>query len=512
MNSSTNTEKSTGKFEPKQIRIVMAGLMIGLLVGALDNSIMSTAMPKVISSLGGMVYYVWPFTIYMLTSTISIILSGKLSDIYGRKRIFMFGIGLFLVTSILCGFSNNMLELIFFRGLQGLGGGILMTIPFILVAELFPPRQRGKYAGILSSVFGLANVLGPVMGGLITSLMGWRWVFFINVPVGITAIYILRTNFPSMEETVKERIIDYAGIITLTGALSSLFLALTFIKNPAMPAYLLIGLFIFAGLMIVAFIYSEKRSQEPLLPLHLFKNSVFNVSSVAMFLSSAVMFCGIIYLPLFMQGVQKFSPAFSGVIITPMLLSLTICSIAAGQIIAKTGTYKKLALLAFLIITGGMFSLSTLGTHSSILETVIFSAILGAGSGMMYPIFNVAVQNAISRREIAVGTASMQFFRNIGATVALPIFGVIVNLTINMDINMASNIPPELMNLSIHNVFLAGLIISIMGLITCLFLKDAVFSNQMVDEIPQKEIEQKELENSVDVEVEDIEREYPKSK
>jgi MFS family permease len=213
-----------------------------------------------------------------------------------------------------------------------------------------------------------------------------------------------------------------------------------------------------------------------------------------------------------MQGVQKFSPAFSGVIITPMLLSLTICSIAAGQIIAKTGTYKKLALLAFLIITGGMFSLSTLGTHSSILETVIFSAILGAGSGMMYPIFNVAVQNAISRREIAVGTASMQFFRNIGATVALPIFGVIVNLTINMDINMASNIPPELMNLSIHNVFLAGLIISIMGLITCLFLKDAVFSNQMVDEIPQKEIEQKELENSVDVEVEDIEREYPKSK
>jgi MFS family permease len=294
--------------------------------------------------------------------------------------------------------------------------------------------------------------------------------------------------------------------------ISSLFLALTFIKNPAMPAYLLIGLFIFAGLMIVAFIYSEKRSKEPLLPLHLFKNSVFNVSSVAMFLSSAVMFCGIIYLPLFMQGVQKFSPAFSGVIITPMLLSLTICSIAAGQIIAKTGTYKKLALLAFLIITGGMFSLSTLGTHSSILETVIFSAILGAGSGMMYPIFNVAVQNAISRREIAVGTASMQFFRNIGATVALPIFGVIVNLTINMDINMASNIPPELMNLSIHNVFLAGLIISIMGLITCLFLKDAVLSNQMTDESPQKEFEKKELENSMDVEVEDIEREYPKSK
>ncbi len=479
MNSNTSTEKSTGQFEPKQIRVVMAGLMIGLLVGALDNSIMSTAMPKVISSLGGMAYYVWPFTIYMLSSTMAIILSGKLSDIYGRKRMFMFGIAVFVVTSILCGVSNNMLELTFFRGLQGIGGGILMTIPFILVAEMFPPRQRGKYAGILSSVFGLSSVLGPILGGFITDFMGWRWVFFINVPVGIIAIYILRANFPHIEEAVKERIIDYKGIITLTLALSAMFLALTFIRNPAVPQYLLVGLFIFSGLMVVAFIYTEKRFREPILPLKLFENSVFNVSSMAMFLSSAVMFCGIIYLPLFLQGVLKLSPAFSGALITPMLVSLTICSIIAGQIISKTGTYKKLALLAFIIITVGMALLSTLGVNSSILEVVIFSTLLGAGSGMMFPIFNVAVQNAVPRKEIGVGTASMQFFRNIGATVALPIFGVIVNLTANADINTSSNIPAELMHLSIHNVFLAGLIISIMGLVTCIFLKDAVLSNHM---------------------------------
>ncbi len=487
MNFNNNIE-AAGNFQPKQIRVVMAGLMIGLLVGALDNSIMSTAMPKVISSLGGMAYYVWPFTIYMLTSTIAIILSGKLSDIYGRKRMFMFGIALFIVTSILCGLSNNMLELIFFRGLQGIGGGILMTIPFILVAEMFPPRQRGKYAGILSSVFGLASVLGPILGGLITDFMGWRWVFFINIPVGIIAIYIIRANFPHIEEAVKERIIDYSGIITLNSALSAMFMALTFIRNPAVPQYLLMSLFIFSGIMVVAFIYAEKRSREPILPLHLFKNSVFNVSSMAMFLSSAVMFCGIIYLPLFMQGVQKLSPAFSGALITPMLVSLTICSIIAGQIISKTGTYKKLALLAFIIITVGMAMLSTLGVSSSILEVVVFSTILGAGSGMMFPIFNVAVQNAVSRREIGVGTASMQFFRNIGATVALPIFGVIVNLTINTDINMASNIPAELMNLSIHNVFLVGLIISLMGLVSCLFLKDAVLSNHMGHKTSEKEV------------------------
>jgi EmrB/QacA subfamily drug resistance transporter len=485
--TSINNERSTGQIEPKQIRVVMVGLMIGLLVGALDNSIMSTAMPKVISSLGGMAYYVWPFTIYMLTSTIAIILSGKLSDIYGRKRILMLGIALFMFASIMCGFSNNMLELIIFRGLQGIGGGILMTIPFILVAELFPPRQRGKYAGILSSVFGLSCVLGPILGGLITDFMGWRWVFFINIPVGIIAIYILRANFPHIEETVKERIIDYKGIISLSSALSAMFLALTFIRNTAIPPYLLASLFIFAGFMVVAFIYAEKRSREPILPLHLFKNSVFNVSSMAMFLSSAVMFCGIIYLPLFLQGVLKFSPALSGIFITPMLVSLTIFSIIAGQIISKTGNYKKLALVAFLTITGGMGMLSTLGVSSSILEVVIYSTILGAGSGMMFPIFNVAVQNAIPRREIGVGTASMQFFRNIGATVALPIFGVIVNLSISTNINMASNIPAELMNLAIHNVFLTGLIISITGFVSCLFLKDAVLSNRMDPEVAKKE-------------------------
>jgi len=468
-----------GKLAPVEVKVLMAALMVSLLVGALDNSIMSTAMPQVISSLGGMAYYVWPFTIYMLASTIAIILSGKLSDMYGRKRILVLGIALFVAASILCGFARDMLQLTFFRGLQGIGGGILMTIPFIVVAEIFPPRQRGKYAGILSSIFGLANVLGPVLGGFITGFVGWRWVFFINIPVGLAAIYLLLSYFPHMEEVLKERIIDYKGIITLIASLSSMFLALTFIENPNIPPSLLIALFIFAGIMVAAFLYLEKRAREPILPLRLFKKSVFNVSALAMFLSSAVMFCGIIYLPLFIQKVQKLSPEYSGLLIIPMLLSLTFSAIIAGQIISRTGTYKKLAILAFIIITAGMFLLSTLGTGSTIWELVIYAAVLGAGTGMTYPIFNVAVQNAVSRRDIAVGTASMQFFRNIGATVALPIFGVIVNLTINMDINTASNIPPDLMNLAIHNVYLLGLIISIIGLASCFFLKDVVLSSRM---------------------------------
>ena len=480
-------EKSKGS-KALNIKLLLGGLMISLLVGALDNSIMSTAMPQVITSLGGMAYYVWPFTIYLLTSTIAIILSGKLSDIYGRKKFLITGIIIFITTSVLCGFSQNIMELTFFRGLQGIGGGILMTIPFIVVAEVFPPRERGKYMGILSSVFGFANVLGPVLGGFITDFMGWEWVFYVNIPVGIAAIYMLRSYFPNLELVVKEGSIDYAGIVTLTAALSGLFLGLTFVRDTAVSSGLVATLFIFAAVMIVLFIYAEKKAREPILPMKLFKNSIFNVSSIAMFLSSAVMFCGIIYIPLFIQGVQGMSASTSGLLIIPMLVSLTVASIATGQVISRTGRYKKLGVLAFVLLTIGIWLLSTMNTSTGYLALVIYSTIMGIGTGMMYPIFNVAVQNAVSLRDLGTVTASMQFFRNIGATVALPIFGVIVNLSVNMNIQTAKNVPPELMSLGIHNVFLSGLVISVAGLLVCLFLKEKVLASRVGFEGDKKEL------------------------
>lgn len=464
-----------------QIKVVMAGLMIGLLVAALDNSIMGTAMPNIISSLGGMAYYVWPFTIYMLTSTISIILFGKLSDLYGRKRVLIAGIGLFVFSSILCGISQNMFELILFRGLQGIGGGILITIPFIVVAEIFPPRQRGKYTGILASVFGLSSVLGPILGGVITDFLGWRWVFFVNIPIGILAISILTMYFPHIEQTIREKIIDYAGIISLTGSLSFLFLGLTYFRTTSLPISVVASLFILSAVMLIFFIYIERKAVEPLLPMHLFKLSVFNVSAISMFLSSAVMFCGILYIPLFLQKLQGISASGSGAIITPMLISLTLASILTGQIIARTGRYKKLGILAFVLITTGMGLLSTMTPSVGTFEVLIYTTILGIGSGMMYPVFNVAVQNAVERRDIGIVTASSQFFRNIGATVTLPIFGLIVNLTLNTDINGANNIPPEIMTIALHNVFISGFIISVLGLITCIFLKDALLSDKIED-------------------------------
>lgn len=472
-----------------QIKVVMAGLMIGLLVAALDNSIMGTAMPKIISSLGGMAYYVWPFTIYMLTSTLSIILFGKISDLYGRKRVLIAGIGLFVFSSILCGLSQNMLELIFFRGLQGIGGGILITIPFIVVAEIFPPRQRGKYTGILASVFGVSSVLGPILGGVITDFLGWRWVFFVNIPVGILAISILSIYFPPIKQIIREKVIDYAGIISLTASLSFLFLGLTYIRTSLLPISVVAFLLIFSVVMLILFIYIEKKAVEPLLPLHLFKLSVFNVSAISMFLSSSVMFCGILYIPLFLQKLQGISASGSGAIITPMLISLTIASILTGQVIAKTGRYKNLGILGFVLITTGMGLLSTMTPSIGTVQVLIYTTILGIGSGMMYPVFNVAVQNAVERRDIGIVTASSQFFRNMGATVTLPIFGLVVNLTLNTDINGANNIPAGIMTIALHNVFISGFIISIIGLIICLFLKDAFLSDRMEDVEVEREKE-----------------------
>lgn len=463
--------------EEIKISFIMAGLMIGLLVAALDNSIIGTAMPKIVSNLGGMAYYVWPFTIYMLTSTISILLFGKLSDLYGRKKILLGGIVLFVLSSIACGFSNNMSQLILFRGIQGIGGGILITIPFIVVAELFSPRERGKYMGILASVFGLANVLGPIIGGVITDVLGWQWVFFVNIPVGLAAITMLSFYFPHLQQVARDKVIDYAGVVTLTLALSSLFVALTYVRSSYLQGYVVDLLFIFAAIMFIMFVHVEHRAVEPVLPMHLFKLSVYNVSAIAMLLSSAVMYCAILYIPLFVQKIQGISASGSGALITPMLVSLTVASLITGQLISKMGTYKKLGIVTFCFLTVGMALVSTLTPEAGTMEILVYTTILGIGCGMTYPVFNVAAQNAVSRRDLGMVTASSQFFRNIGATVALPVFGLIVNLSMNMDINTAGSVPTGLMMTALHNVFISGLIISIIGFIACLFLKDAVLSS-----------------------------------
>ncbi len=444
-----------------QINLVMAGLMVGLLVAAFDYSIMATAMPKVINSLHGMEYYVWPFTSYMLTSTIAIILFGKLSDIYGRKNVLILGIIIFVITSAMCGFATNMFELIIFRGLQGIGGGILISLPFIVVGEIFSPRERAKYMGILASVFALADVLGPILGGIITDTFGWRWIFFINVPVGIAAVTMIFYSLPNIKLPDVKKVIDYSGIITFTFALSSIFLAITLAGDlNKYPVAEIAGLIVFSLVMFILFLLAEKKALEPILPLYLFKNSIFNVSSLESFLASALMFCGIIYIPLFAQDVLGLSATNSGLIMIPMLLSLTITSIITGQIISLTGKYKKLVIAEFVITGIGIALLSTMNANTPYYLLLLYSTILGIGSGMAYNIFNVAVQNAFTLREIGIVTASMRFFRNIGIIVFVPIFGYIMNFTLGSSTAITLSKTQALV-LSIHNIFIIAIIIII---------------------------------------------------
>ena len=455
-----------------KIIMIMAGLMVGLLVAAFDYSIMATAMPKVINSLQGMEYYVWPFTFYMLTSTIAIIIFGKLSDIYGRKHVLIAGIILFVVTSVMCGLSTSMFELIIFRGLQGIGGGILISLPFIVVGEIFSPRERAKYMGILASVFGLADVLGPILGGVITDNLGWRGVFFVNVPVGIAAVALILYSLPNFKLNGVKKVIDYAGIITFTLALSSLFLAVTFTGDlNKYPLAEIAGLLVFSGIMFILFISAEKGAAEPILPLRLFKNSIFSVSAVESFLASALMFSGVIYVPLFAQGVLGMSATNAGFLMIPMSLSLTMASIITGQIISMTGKYKKLVIAEFVITGIGVVLLATMNTNTSPYQLIIYSTILGIGSGMAYNIFNVAVQNAFTLQDIGIVTASMRFFRNIGTIIFVPVFGYIMNFTLGSSIafNLSKT---QALVFSIQNIFLAAILLAFIGLIIAFLLKE----------------------------------------
>jgi EmrB/QacA subfamily drug resistance transporter len=468
----TMNHESHHRLAKNQIKLIMAGLMVGLLVAAFDYSIIGTAMPKVIQSLQGMEYYTWPFTSYMLTSTIAVILFGKLSDIYGRKHVLIIGIITFVITSVMCGLATSMVQLIIFRGLQGIGGGILLSLPFIVVGEIFSPRDRAKYMGILGSVFGLADVLGPILGGVITDTLGWRWVFFINVPVGIVAVTIIFYSLPNFKLLDVKKIIDIPGIITFTLAISALFLAITLAGNlNTHPLAEIIGLFVFSGVMLVLFILAEKRAVEPVLPLRLFKNTIFNVSSLESFLAAALMFSGIIYIPLFAQGVLGMSSTNSGFIMVPMLFSLTLASIITGEIISRTGKYKKLVIAEFIITGIGVGLLATMNENTSYSMLILYSTVLGIGSGMAYNIFNVAVQNAFPMGDIGVVTASMRFFRNLGTIVFVPIFGYIMNFTMVSSTAVTASYTQALV-LSIQNIFLTAIVLAFVGLVLAVFLKE----------------------------------------
>jgi EmrB/QacA subfamily drug resistance transporter len=418
---------------------ILIGVILGMLLAALDQTIVGTALPRIVAQLGGLDHYAWVVTAYLLASTVSIPIYGKLSDIYGRRTIFILGMVIFLAGSALAGTSQNMTQLIIYRGIQGLGAGAMMPIAMAIIGDIFPPAERGKWQGLIVAVFGLASIVGPTLGGWITDNWGWRWVFYVNMPVGIIAILTAGFVLPKFVNK-RKHIIDYLGAITLVAGSVPLLLAFSWAGTQyAWGSWQIISLFIFSVVMLVIFFLVEMRAVEPIISPKLFKNSIFTISTIAMFLVSAGLFGAILYLPLFVQGVLGESATNSGIVLTPLMLGFMFSSIVGGQLLSRTGRYKILAMGGFAVAAVGMFLLSRMTPATSQGEVVRNMIITGLGIGVMMSLFTIVVQNAFPYRQLGEVTASLTFFRSIGSTIGVAVMGTIVTNTFQNALQ--SNIP-----------------------------------------------------------------------
>lgn len=405
----------------------MAGVMLGVLLAALDSTIVGTAMPDIVRQFQGMEHYSWPFTAYMLFSTAAVVISGKLADIYGRKPVFLSGLAVFLGASVLCGMSNSMIMLIGYRGLQGLGGGMLITNAFAIAGELFQGRDRGKSMGMVGSMFGLASILGPMLGGFITDHLGWIWIFYINIPIGIASFALVFLNLPGkIEETFKRRI-DFAGIIAFMAFLMPLLIALSWGgREIAWGSPLIIALFGGSLVSLGAFVYIESRAAEPILPLSLFKNRVFSFTAIGAFFSNALFFGAILFLPLYLQEVRKLSASSSGLLLAPMMATFTIASLLSGHLTSIRGTTKMISVSGSVLGFIGCAMLCFLTPETPIAYLVAGMVVLGFGLGINVSIYNLNVQSAFPLSMIGILTGTIQFFRNIGGTVGIAVFGTLL--------------------------------------------------------------------------------------
>ena len=408
-------------------RLLMAGLFLSLFFSSLDQTIVGTAMPRIIGELGGLSIMAWVTTSYMLTSTTVVPIAGKFADLYGRRLIFVVGLILFMVGSALCGTSYTMLQLIIYRGLQGIGGGILMPLAMTIVGDVFPPEERGKLQGMMGACFGLSSVVGPTIGGWIVDYSSWQWVFYINLPIGILATITIYLGLRG--ETVKagEAAVDYKGVLTLIAGTVSLLLALNLggVDFPWL-SWQIIGLFLLSLVSWLLFLRYELAAADPVLDLKLFNNPVFTVSNIVGFLMSLGMFGALMFLPLFLQGVLGVSPTSSGNTMLPMMIAMMTASIVAGRY-ATRFSFRTMYVTGMSLMTLALYLLSTLSASSTQLAAALYIILLGIGIGVIMPVITIAVQSAFGAEMRGMATAATQFFRSIGATLGGTVLGVIFN-------------------------------------------------------------------------------------
>jgi EmrB/QacA subfamily drug resistance transporter len=411
--------------DQRRVLIIIGALLLGMLLAALDQTIVSTALPTIVGDLGGASHLSWVVTSYLLATTVSTPLWGKLGDLYGRKSFFQLSIATFLVGSVLSGISGSMVQLIVFRALQGLGSGGLIVGAQAIIGDIVSPRERGKYMGIFGAVFAVTTVIGPLIGGLLTQDASWRWIFYINVPLGVIALAVTAAVLPGQLQRVHH-VIDYLGTILLALAAAALVLftslgGTTYAWGSTPMIILIVG----GAVLIVLWALAERRAQEPVLSLALFKNKVFSATSVIGFVVGFAMYGAITYLPLFFQVVQQVNPTASGLRLLPLMLGLLVTSIGSGFLISHFGRYKIFPIAGTALMTVGLFLMSTVGAHTSTVLVDVYLVIFGAGLGGVMQVLIIAVQSAVSQSDLGTATAGATFFRSIGGSFGTAVFGAI---------------------------------------------------------------------------------------
>ena len=437
---------------PRQIKLTLIGVMFAMFLASLDQTIVATAIPKIMADLDGFDRFTWISTSYIVASTSVVLIIGAVSDVYGRKWLFVGAIAIFLFGSALAAASPTMNALIVFRGVQGIGGGMIMALSFVTIADLFPPDERAKYMGIISAMFGVSSVLGPTLGGFITDQLSWQWIFLVNIPLGIPVIAIFIKLFPNAKKYGPKRKIDVGGALLIVLAIVPGLLGLSWGGNQyEWSDPLVLGSLAFSGVILVVFGIYETRISEPLLPLAVFKNRIVGVALLVTLLTGLAMFGAIFFVPLLFQGVLGASATASGSFLTPMMLGIVSGAAISGQILARTGGHYRLqGILGVSIMATGMFFLSRVSgttTHAYALSSAV---VMGFGLGTSFPLYTIAIQNSVPQEYLGIATSSAQFFRSVGGAIGLALFGSFMvrqfkeGMQENLPVEAFQVVPPQL--------------------------------------------------------------------